>query len=256
MGLHREIRRFRKMGGAAVAGYYLRRLGNAWVRPLNLVVPARFECPCCGWCGARFLNHVGYQETLRNYVCPRCGSHARHRGLAVFLRRMLAARERPATVLHCAPERGIAAVLAANPKISCITVDMAPHTVSVRADICALPFQEAAFDLIICCHVLEHLPADGPALKEIARALKPCGQALVMVPMLHDWESRPTLEFGAAQPRMDDHWRLYGHDVAGRIAAAGLACTGVRFSSFLTAAQQETYQSGGDIIFIGSKPAL
>jgi SAM-dependent methyltransferase len=244
------------MGGATVAGYYLRQLGNAWVRPLNLVAPARCECPCCGWRGARFLNHVGYDETLQNYVCPRCGSHARHRGLAIFLRRMLAARDRPARVLHFAPERGIASALASNHNISYITMDMAPHAVSVRADICALPFRDLAFDLVVCCHVLEHLPADGPALKEIARTLKPGGQALVMVPMLPGWEAKPTLEFGAPQPRLSDHWRLYGREVPDRIAAAGLACAGVRFSSFLTATQQDTYQSGDDIIFIGSKPAL
>jgi len=243
------------MGGATVAGYYVRQLPNVLIRPLNLLAPARCECPCCGWRGARFLNHVGYDETLENYVCPRCGSHARHRGLAIFLRRMFAARIAPATVLHFAPERGIASTLAANPKISYVTMDMAPHTVSVRADICSMPFWDAVFDVIICCHVLEHLPSDAPALDEIARTLKPGGQALVMVPMLSGWEGKPTLEFGAAQPRLSDHWRLYGHDVPRRIAAAGMDCAGVRFSSFLTQAQQDTYQSGDDIIFIGSKPA-
>jgi SAM-dependent methyltransferase len=243
------------MGGATVASYYVRQLPNVLIRPLNLVAPVRCECPCCGWRGARFLNHVGYDETLENYVCPRCGSHARHRGLAIFLRQMLAARTAPATVLHFAPERGIASTLASNPKIFYVTMDMAPHAVSARADICSLPFRDCVFDVIICCHVLEHLPADAPALNEIARTLKPGAQALVMVPMLAGWESKPTLEFGAPQPRLSDHWRLYGRDVPQRIVAAGMDCAGVRFSSFLTQAQQDTYQSGDDIIFIGSKPA-
>jgi SAM-dependent methyltransferase len=255
MGLHREIRRIKKMGGATVARYYARQLGNVLIHPLNLVGPARRQCPCCGWQGARFLNYVGYDETLANYVCPRCGSHARHRGLAIFLRQYVAAHEKPIRVLHFAPERGIAASLAANPKLFYVTLDMAPHAVSVRGDIGAIPFHDGTFDLIICCHVLEHLPADAPALREIARTLRPGGQALVMVPMLFGWESKPTLEFGAPQPRLSDHWRLYGHDIAQRIAAADLDCSSTRFSSFLTREQQDLYQSGDDVIFLGSRSA-
>jgi hypothetical protein len=257
MGLHREIRRIRKMGGATVARYYARQFGNVLIHPLNLVGPARCECPCCGWRGARFLNYVGYDETLLNYVCPRCGSHARHRGLAIFLRQYLGAHARGGAipVLHFAPERGIAASLAANPRLFYVTLDMARHAVSARGDIGAIPFRSGAFELIICCHVLEHLPADAPALSEIARALKPGAAALIMVPMRPGWENMPTMEFGAPQPRLSDHWRLYGSDVAQRIAAAGLTCTGVRFSSFLTPEQRQLYQSDEDIIFVGSKPA-
>ena len=243
------------MGGGTVARYYARQLSNVLIRPLNLVATPRCDCPCCGWRGARFLNFVGYDETLGNYVCPRCGSHARHRGLAVFLRQYLAARKEVVRLLHFAPERGIAANLAANPKVSYVTLDMARHAVSVRGDIVRIPFRERAFELIICCHVLEHLPADAPALSEIARVLKPGASALIMVPMLPGWESKPTLEFGAPQPRLSDHWRLYGNDVPQRIAAAGLTCTRVPFSSFLTREQQQMYQSGDDVIFIGSRPA-
>ena len=244
------------MGGATVARYYGNKLSNVLIAPLNLVAPARCECPCCGWRGARFLNHVGYDEILENYVCPRCGSHARHRGLAIFLRQRLAEPGASAAVLHFAPERGLRSTLAANAKIKYVTMDMAPHAVSVRADICAMPFRDRSFDLIICCHVLEHLQSDASALREIARALKPGGQVLVMVPMIPNWESEPTVEFGAPQPRRSDHWRLYGNDVAERICAAEMDCDSVRFSSFLTRQQRDTYQSGDDIIFIGSKPAF
>ncbi len=255
MGLHREIRRIRKIGGATVARYYARQFGNAFIHPLNLVRPARCECSCCGWRGARFLNYVGYDETLRNYVCPRCGSHARHRGLAIFLRRLFGAQGRVLRVLHFAPERGIAASLSAHPRVNYVTLDMARHAVSVRGDIGAMPFLDAVFDLIICCHVLEHLSEDGRALAEIARTLRPGAQALIMVPMVADWETRATLEFGAPQPRLSDHWRLYGNDLPQRIAAAGLTCTSIRFSSFLTREERDIYQSGDDIIFVGARPS-
>jgi SAM-dependent methyltransferase len=253
MGLHREIRRIRKMGGATVAAYYTRQLSNVLVYPLNLMGPARCECPCCGWRGTRFLNYIGYDETLYNYVCPRCGSHARHRGLAIFLRRYLDGQQEPIRVLHFAPERGIVAGIAANPQISYVTLDRAPHAVSVRGDIGAIPFGGGAFDLIICCHVLEHLPDDARALREMQRTLGRGATALIMVPMRTGWETAPTLEFGAPQPRLSDHWRLYGNDVPQRMIAAGLEPRAIRFSSFLTPQEQQRYQAGDDVIFLGAK---
>lgn len=50
------------------------------------------------------------------------------------------------------------------------------------ADICRLPFKTAAFDLVICSEVLEHIPDDGTAMAEIIRVLKPGHQLVVSVP--------------------------------------------------------------------------
>lgn len=45
-----------------------------------------------------------------------------------------------------------------------------------------LPFRDDAFDLVICTEVLEHLLWPHRLLAEIARVLKPDGQALISVP--------------------------------------------------------------------------
>jgi SAM-dependent methyltransferase len=50
------------------------------------------------------------------------------------------------------------------------------------ADICRLPFKTAAFDLVICSEVLEHIPDDNTAMAEIIRVLKPGHQLVVSVP--------------------------------------------------------------------------
>ena len=254
MGLHRELRRLRMMGAMTVGAYYARHLSNVLlVRPLNLVGPSRCQCPCCGWHGRRFLDFIDYEQTLANYVCPRCGSHARHRGLVVFLLKLIDQEQPGFRLLHFAPERAIASMLAADRRIKYVTSDNAPHAVNVRADIGAIPFRDGSFDLIVCCHVLEHLADDGPALVEIGRALAPHGQALIMVPMVSEWETNPTIEFGAPQPRLSNHWRLYGSDLPARISAAGLKCRKVKFSSFLTQALRERYQVGDDVILLCSK---
>ena len=45
-----------------------------------------------------------------------------------------------------------------------------------------LPFGDCRFDLVICAEVLEHVPADGRVLAEIARVLRPGGELAVSVP--------------------------------------------------------------------------
>jgi SAM-dependent methyltransferase len=46
-----------------------------------------------------------------------------------------------------------------------------------------LPFPEAFFDLVVCSHVLEHVPDDRFLLSEIRRVLRPGGTALLNIPV-------------------------------------------------------------------------
>jgi 2-polyprenyl-3-methyl-5-hydroxy-6-metoxy-1,4-benzoquinol methylase len=50
------------------------------------------------------------------------------------------------------------------------------------ADIENLPFKDRAFDMIICAEVMEHVPHDFQAAKELARVLKPGRRLAVSVP--------------------------------------------------------------------------
>ena len=50
------------------------------------------------------------------------------------------------------------------------------------ADVTALPFQDHAFDLVICSEVLEHIPNDKDAFKELIRIVKPGKDLVVTVP--------------------------------------------------------------------------
>jgi SAM-dependent methyltransferase len=97
---------------------------------------------------------------------------------------------------------------------------------AVRADALALPFPDASFDHVIAAEVLEHIPADDAAMREIARVLRPGGTAAVSVPR---W--LPERVCWALSDRYHDrpggHVRIYrGHELRGRLAAAGLRVTG------------------------------
>ncbi len=56
------------------------------------------------------------------------------------------------------------------------------HGNLVLASATALPFAEGTFDAAIALDVLEHIPDDKLAARELARALKPGGVAVVTVP--------------------------------------------------------------------------
>jgi SAM-dependent methyltransferase len=53
---------------------------------------------------------------------------------------------------------------------------------TLAADIAHLPFKDGAFDLVICSEVLEHIPDEGGAVRELARVLKPGRDLVVSVP--------------------------------------------------------------------------
>ena len=54
---------------------------------------------------------------------------------------------------------------------------------AVQGDIDAMPFADAAFDIVTAKHTLEHVRHPKRALAEIRRVLRPAGVALIIVPM-------------------------------------------------------------------------
>jgi SAM-dependent methyltransferase len=54
--------------------------------------------------------------------------------------------------------------------------------VDIICDITAIPEPDASFDAVLCTEVLEHLPEPAPALRELARLLKPGGTLIITAP--------------------------------------------------------------------------
>jgi SAM-dependent methyltransferase len=107
-----------------------------------------------------------------------------------------------------------------------VTVDLesGPH-VQVQADARDLPFDDDSFDVIICSHVLEHVPEDVVAAQEMARVLTRDGLALIQVPA--DPALETTHETFAPTPAdrereygQHDHVRRYAPDVVDRLGQA------------------------------------
>jgi methionine biosynthesis protein MetW len=76
-------------------------------------------------------------------------------------------------------------------------------------DAARLPFDEQAFDVVVCLEVLEHLFEPHGAAAEMLRVLRPGGSLLVTVPNIAHWRQR--LELGLV-----GRWNPYGDDKAWR----------------------------------------
>lgn len=179
----------------------------------------RQACPCCGGRFRRFLQgHV----TIRRNICPGCHSYSRQRAIALLLEQMDLDERR---ILHFAPETALDRFFARMPEANRVTTDLVAPA-DLRLDITKIDLPDDSFDLVLCSHVLEHIPDDRAAMRELARILAPGGLALIVVPyfpQIHTREDptvtdplRRAIAFG--QP---DHVRVYGSDLAGRLLEAG-----------------------------------
>lgn len=234
--------------------FVLRRLRLALYRG------TRVECPCCGGRFSRFMPGLSHRDTR---VCPRCGAQERHRALWLYLRERTDLFQRPRlSILHWAPEYALQRSLGELPNAAYVSADLQGHEAMQHMDMTDVPFKDGAFDLIVCVHVLEHVPDDRQAMREMARVLRPGGVAMLLVPIVLE---QPTLEDPAiATPAQrkeaywqEDHVRLYGRDFPERLEEEGLSVT---VDGWVRTLDQATLDRYGlfpmEDIYVAAKPAL
>jgi SAM-dependent methyltransferase len=97
---------------------------------------------------------------------------------------------------------------------------------AVRADLLALPFPDASFDVVMASEVLEHIPGDELAMAEIARVVRPGGRVAVTVPRF--WPERVCWALSRDYHDVaGGHVRIYrGDDLEARLRRAGLSPRG------------------------------
>jgi SAM-dependent methyltransferase len=187
------------------------------------------HCPVCERGAIAFL--PSGKPPRPHVLCPFCGSRERARLTWLFLKEqgLLKPGQR---ILHVAPERCLRERLRNLPNVDYVAGDKHEPGYTYPAgtvdlDITKIQFPADRFDLILCSHVLEHVPDDATALRELHRVLAPGGTAILIVPV--DMQRAITDEDPAVTDPAErilrfgqfDHVRQYGRDYVQRLEKAG-----------------------------------
>ncbi|MEQ9616619.1 MAG: methyltransferase domain-containing protein [Phycisphaerales bacterium] len=192
------------------------------------------ECPCCGGTFRAFMPY-GNKVVRPNARCPRCFSAERQRMVLCYLRERTNIFTDALSVLHFAPEAGIERHLRTNAKLGYTTADLDGSRADEAMDITDIPRPDGTFDVVLCSHVLEHVPDDRKAMREIFRVLKPGGFAILLVPLYEDlaetYENRAITTPAGRLEHFDqvDHVRKYGMDYFDRLREAGFVVNRVDY---------------------------
>ena len=132
-------------------------------------------------------------------------------------------------MLHIAPERELASYFEKIPNIDYLSGDLDPNKAMVKMDITDIQYPDESFDVIYCCHVLEHVPEDTKVMTEFYRVLKKGGWALIVVPV-HREKTYEDFSITTPEERQKafghcQHVRICGKDYTDRLEQAGFSVT-------------------------------
>ena len=227
-----------------------------WVRPLiALSLKGKtYTDPIDGKSFRKFLPY-GYENPRENVLSPSTLSLERHRLLWLYLKNETDFFNKPIKLLHFAPEQAFYQRFKKLDHITYTTTDLNSPLADVKADICHLPFDEDTFDVILCNHVLEHIPDDTKAMQELYRVMKPGGWGIFQIPQ--DLKREQTFEDNTITDRKErarifgqyDHVRIYGRDYFDKLRSVGFKVEEVDYTNTLPKEDVEKYRlAKGEII--------
>lgn len=227
-----------------------------WIRPLIAfsLKGKKFTDPIDGKSFRKFLPY-GYENPRENVLSPSTLSLERHRLLWLYLVNETDFFTKPYKVLHFAPEQAFYKRFKRLKNITYTTTDLNSPLADVKADICNLPFEDDAFDVILCNHVLEHIPNDTIAMQELYRVMKPGGWGIFQIPQ--DLKREKTFEDNSITDKKErarifgqyDHVRIYGRDYFDKLRSIGFTVEEVDYTQKLLKEEVEKYRlAEGEII--------
>jgi predicted SAM-dependent methyltransferase len=192
-------------------------------------------CPCCGKSFSRFMdfkflkgNNAGrFMETYKNKVCPYCFSMPRHRIICYYFDNEKKILPKNNIIIFGA-EYSIKKWFDRN-NHHYTTADLFNRTADVKADIQNTLFSDETWELIVCNHVLEHVPDYKKALMELKRIMRKDGILELTVPTDRNFEtvyedtSKTTKEERTRYFGQYDHFRIFGNDFGETLIELGFS---------------------------------
>ena len=197
----------------------------------------------------------GYGTQRNNVLSPSTLSLERHRLLWLYLKNETDFFTAPKKVLHFAPEQAFFKRFRKQQNLDYTTTDLFSPLADVKADICNLPFKDNEYDLILCNHVLEHIPDDTKAMQELYRVLKPGGMGIFQIPQ--DLKRETTFEDNTITDPKEraaifgqyDHVRVYGRDYFNKLRGIGFRVVEEDYTNKIAPQDVERYcLAKGEII--------
>ena len=124
---------------------------------------------------------------LAAYSCPACDASDRERLTALYLDGIFRSfdQKRFHRLLEFGPAHALHKKLHSYPFIAYRSADLYRPDVEDRVDLTDMAsYADDLVDIFLCSHVLEHIPDDGKAMRELYRILKPGGLGIVLVPLV------------------------------------------------------------------------
>ena len=205
----------------------------------------------------RIFLPYGYGNQRNNVLSPSSLSLERHRLLWLYLQNetdFFTSSEKK-KVLHFAPEQAFYKLFRNQKNLDYTTTDLLSPLADVKADICNLPFPDNEYDIILCNHVLEHIPDDTKAMQELYRVLKPGGMAILQIPQ--DLSRTTTFADNSIVDQKErakifgqyDHVRVYGLDYFDKLRSIGFNVIEEDYTSKIESTFVEKYcLAKGEII--------
>jgi len=211
--------------------------------------------------GFRTFLPYGYGTQRSNVLAPGTLSLERHRLLWLYLKNETNFFSSPLKVLHFAPEQALSNIFKKQENLTYTTTDLLSPLADVKADICNLPFENDSYDVILCNHVLEHIPDDTKAMQELYRVMKPGGMGIFQIPQ--DLKRQQTFEDNSITDKKErakifgqyDHVRIYGLDYFQKLRSIGFKVEEVDYTEKLGSETIARYcLAPGEIIPVCHKP--
>ncbi|MFK5976874.1 MAG: methyltransferase domain-containing protein [Sulfurovum sp.] len=213
-----------------------------------------YLCPFCGY-SSKDLAPIGYDFPViiekqvigagkRDAGCYKCGSIDRERLVYIYLKHIMKIfnnKGKQLKILHFAPEKNLSKTILDFGFNDYTCGDLFtegysyPNSVK-NINVLNISYNEKTFDLIICNHILEHIPNDIDAMKELFRVLKNGGKAILQVPISKNTD-KTFEDFSITEPNQReivfgqfDHIRIYGQDYSKRLSSVGFSVERFNFS--------------------------
>jgi SAM-dependent methyltransferase len=198
----------------------------------------KFTDPIDGNSFKMFLPY-GYGTQRNNVLSPSTLSLERHRLLWLYLQNetnFFKSIEK-IKVLHFAPEQEFYKRFKKQANLDYTTTDLLSPLADIKADICNLPFHDDTYDIILCNHVLEHIPDDTKAMQELYRVMKPGGMGIFQIPQ--DLKRAITFSDDSITDQKErakifgqyDHVRVYGRDYFDKLRSIGFRVEEVDYTN-------------------------